>query len=276
MTVVVQRCNVGLQTKRVLIKGDKLGVSEQRERRAFDGGEVASDEQRRCHDAPHAKVGAVFLGGERAAHFEHVHVVVVAFVAVGAHVEVLGQDALHRTPAVVDVVGGAPRECHIVHPGAGIVPSAHVHPYIGAPSVLDGFADGGVALLRVKGEALRVLRSIATTEVDLDEVETTLVEIEIGIVLVVAVEAHVDAQHVAIVVVAAGVATGIAVDASLQSLRVDVVGHGLQSMGEALRMDEQLARSLVAPSKEAVVDVDVVEAHGLQALRHHGVGLPLD
>ena len=112
---------------------------------------------------------------------------------------------------------------------------------------------------------LRVLRGVAATEVYLDEIEAAFLKVEVGVVLVVVVKAYVDAQFVAIVHIAAGVGTGIAVDTSFQPLGMDVVGHGLQAVGETLGMNEELARFHIAPAKETVVDVDVVVAHSIQA-----------
>ena len=119
---------IGLQTERVLIEGDELLVLQQGKCGAFDVGKVTADEQGRRHDAPHAEVGLVFLGGHRAANLEHVHVVVVAVVAVGREVEVLSDDALHRFPPVVDVACGTPGEGGIVNPRARIGPAAGVQP----------------------------------------------------------------------------------------------------------------------------------------------------
>ena len=101
-------------------------------------------------------------------------------------------------------------------------------------------------------------------EVHLDEVEAQVLEEEVGILLVVLVEPHALADGVAVEHAAAGVAPGIAVDAGLQPLLVDIVGHGLQAVGETRGVDEQVARLRVAPAEVAVVDVDVVVAHGLQ------------
>ena len=197
-------------------------------------------------------------------------------VAISRHIEIFCQDTLHRVPRVVDIDGGAPRKSHVVHPRAWIIPSAYVESDIVATGVFDGLADGRVTLLGVECQPLRVLRSVASTEVHLDEVEATFLEIEVGVMLVVVVESHIDAEHVAVVVVAAGVASRIAIDARLESFGMDGVGHGFQSVGEACGMDEQLARRLIAPAEETIVDVDVVVAHVLESFRHHGVGLEPD
>ena len=100
-----------------------------------------------------------------------------------------------------------------------------------------------------------------------------LVEIEVRIALVVVVKAHVDTQHVAVVVVAAGVGTSVAVYAGLQSLGVYVVGHGFETVGKTCGVDKQFSRLGVTSAKESVVDIDMVEAHILQSFVHHGIGL---
>ena len=160
-----------------------------------------------------------------------------------------------------------------MHPCSGIIPSAHVQTHVGAACVLDCLTNGGVALLRVERQALFVLGSIAAAEVDFDEIKSALFEIKVGIVLVVVVKSHVHALCVAVVVVAAGVGTGIAVDASLQSLGVNIVGHRFQSVGKSCFVDDQFTCGGVASSKEAIVNVDVVKACILESFRHHGVGL---
>ena len=110
---------------------------------------------------------------------------------------------------------------------------------------------------------------VAAAEVDLDEVEAQLLEEEVGVLLVVLVESDADARLVAAVIAAAGVVAGVAVNTGFQALGVDVVDDRLQTVGEALRVNLQLAAGLVAPAEVAVVDVDVVVAGIQQLLRHH-------
>ena len=61
----------------------------------------------------------------------------------------------------------------------------------------------------VETVALAVLRSVGTTEVNLYEVEVELLEEEVTILLVVAIEADVVGYGVASVIVAAGVGSGV-------------------------------------------------------------------
>ena len=75
--------DVCLDAEVVLVEGDEVGVFEQQFGCGLDVAEVTTDEERTGHDAPHAKVGAVFFGGESLTDFEHVHVVVVSVVAIG-------------------------------------------------------------------------------------------------------------------------------------------------------------------------------------------------
>ena len=218
----------------------------------------------------------VLLRRQRASHLEHVHIVVVALAAIGREVEVLLDDALHRAPGVVDVARGAPREGGAVDPCAGIGPSAGIHAHIRATGILDGVGNGGVAFLLVEHQVVFVVIVRAAAEVHLDEVKATLLEEEVGVLLVVFVEAHALTRGVAVEHRAAGVAASIAVDARLQSLLVYIVCHGLQSLREARGVYEQMAVVLVAPAEVAVVDVDVVVAHGAQSLADHRIGLALD
>ena len=74
----------------------------------------------------------------------------------------------------------------------------------------------------------------------------------------------------------AGVVASIAVDSSLESFPVDIVNHRLQSVREFGGMDFQLPRVFVATVEISVVDIDMVESHSLETLRHHGVRLGLD
>ena len=110
---------------------------------------------------------------------------------------------------------------------------------------------------------------VAAAEVNLDEVEAQLLEEEVGILLVVLVESDADTRLVTAVIAAAGVVTGVAVDAGFQAFGVDVVDDRLQTVGEPLRVYQQLARLLVAPAEVAVIDVDVVVTGIEQFLRHH-------
>ena len=72
--------------------------------------------------------------------------------------------------------------------------------------------------MRVESQMLCVLWSVTAAEVHLDEVETALLEVEVGIVLVVVVESDIHAEHIAIVHITACVCTGIAVDSGFKTL----------------------------------------------------------
>ena len=247
-----------LQPQRVLIQGDEFLVLQQGERSLLDGRHVTTDEQGRGHDAPHTEVRFVFLFRHRTAHLEHVHVVIAAVVAIGRKIEVLIEDAFHGFPAVVDVARSTPRGRYVVAPGARIRPSAKVVAYV-LTRCDDGIVDGCVLLLLVQP------CMVAATVVDLDEIKLQLVEVEVGIHLFIAVEAHVGVLRVAIADAAASAVACIAVDARLQSFGMDIVADDLQAIWEALRMDANLAVRRAAVL-EAVVDVDVHVAHILQPL----------
>ena len=218
----------------------------------------------------------VLLRCQRTPHLQHVHIVVVALAAVGGEVEVLGNDSLHRLPTAVDVAGGAPREGGTVNPRAGISPATGIHAHISTTRILDGLGNGRIAFPLVEHQVVLVMIIGTTTEVHLDEVETAVFEEEIGILLVVTIEAHALTRDVAVEHRTASISSGIAVDASLQSLLMDIVGHGFQSVGETGSMDEQMTVILIATTEISVVDVDMVEAHVFQPFADHRIGLPFD
>ena len=122
---------------------------------------------------------------------------------------------------------------------------------------------------------LAVLLGIAAAEVDFDKVEVHLAEIEAGIALVMAVHAHTDAQAVVVPEVSAGMASGVGIDAGLESQGVDMVGDGPQTVGEALRVGQQGAVGSAAALK-AVVYINIGIAGAVQPFGHHEVGLPAD
>ena len=281
VAAVLAAHEIGLLVEGVLVEGYEFLVSEQVEVGGAEAAHVAADEQRRVHDAPQSEVGLRLLGVQLVApfvdaHLEHVHVVVVALTAVGAHIKVLCQDVLHRVPAGEDVLRGAPREPGFISPDAGIGPAADVHAHIGAAGVTDGLGNGGVALALVEVEPILIVDGIAAAEIDLDEVEAQLLEEEVAVLLVVLVESYALAVLVAAVVAAAGVVAAVAVDAGLQAFRVDIVDDGLQTVGKAGGMNLELTGRGVAATEVAVVDVDVVIAGIEQTPGDHGVGLPLD
>ena len=153
-------------------------------------------------------------------------------------------------------------------PGAGIGPAAQVVAHILACGD-DGIVNGRVLFLLVQAGM------VAAAVIYLDEVEVQLLEVEVGIHLFVAVEAHVGVLRVAVADAAAGAVARIAVDAGLQALGVNIVAHHLQAAGEALGMDAHLPLCSAA-ILEAVVDVDVQVARILQSLGDHSIGLTLD
>ena len=107
------------------------------------------------------------------------------------------------------------------------------------------------------------------TEVHLDEIKSALLEEEVGILLIMFVEADALSRCIAVKHRATRVSASIAVDARLQSLAVYVFCHRFQSFREARGVNQQVAVVLVAPTEVAVVDVDVVVAHVEQPLVDH-------
>ena len=78
-----------------------------------------------------------------------------------------------------------------MNPCAGVVPTAYIEAHIIAPGGFDGFTDGCVTLLWVKGKTLGVLGGIAAAEVHFNEIKAAFIEIEVGIMLVIIVEAYI-------------------------------------------------------------------------------------
>ena len=105
-----------------------------------------------------------------------------------------------------------------------------------------------------------------TTEVHLYKVESQLLEEEICILLVMLIESHSLAYHIAIEHAATGVTACIAIYACLQALAVDMVNDALQTVRETCRVYQQLTCLLIPASKIAVVNIYVVEANALQSL----------
>lgn len=130
-------------------------------------------------------------------------------------------------------MGGAPRQCHVAHPCARVVPSAHIESYTFLASRLYGVADGGVSFLLVEHGLVEVGPVGAAAEVYLYEVKVECLEEEVGVLLVVAVEPHVVGYGVVAPEVAARVSACVGVNAGFQSLAVYVVDQSTQTVGEA-------------------------------------------
>ena len=75
-------CDISLQSQIVLVEGNEFFVLHERKCISLDVVQVAADKQGRAHDAPHAEVCLVFFFGQSAAHFQHVHIVVVSVAGV--------------------------------------------------------------------------------------------------------------------------------------------------------------------------------------------------
>lgn len=265
---------VRLLPQRVLVDGQQFGVGEQAERFGAEGGEVAADEQRRAHDAPHGQVRAQLFGREASAYLEHVHVVVMARRGVGREVEVAADDGFDRLPAVLYVGGYAPGVRHVGHPRTRKGPPAHVQAHLVARHGAQGPADGGILRLFVQVEVLGVLRWVAAAKVHLDEVKAEFVEevVRVGLLVPVEPDAH---ARIVVPVVAAGVAPGVGVGAGLQPEAVYVGHHRSQSLRKTGGMGVQAALGR-APVVGAVVNVDVAVAGLFQPVSGHGQCLPAD
>lgn len=159
--------------------------------------------------------------------------------------------------------------------GAGVVPPAYVEPHIVAAGTADGCGYGGVALSLVEREAFAVLRCVTAAEIHFYEIESCGSEEKLGILAVMAVHADTPGYGVVIVIVAACIATGIAVDSGFEPEGVDMIHHRFEPTGKSDRMDEQGAVA-VAAAEVAVVDVDIAVAGVLQSVGDHGVGLAHD
>jgi hypothetical protein len=134
----------------------------------------------------------------------------------------------------------------------------------------NGFADGSVPLPFVQVELLS-----GTAIVYLDKVETPLVEVKVGILLLMAVQADAYPIGIGIPKRTAGIGSGIGVDTGFQTEAMDVVSHIFDAFGETFRMCLQ-SPFLITVSEETVVDVNVTVAGILQPERYHGFGLLFD
>ena len=120
-----------------------------------------------------------------------------------------------------------------------------------------------------------VLTFVATAEIDFDEVKPHVDEIECGVLCVVTVEAYAAGYGVVVVVVAAGVSAGVAVDAGAQSEGMDVVDDRAESGGKSLRVCEQTPFA-VASTEETVVDIHMIVAGVAESGADHDVSLTHD
>ena len=211
----------------------------------------------------------------RAADFEHIHVVVVTVVAVSTQVEVLGQDVLHALPGIIDVACRAPGVGDVSRPDAGECPTADVEHDILVTRVLQRVGDGGVALLLVHLDLPIVAPRLTAAIIHLDEVEVMVFEEEVGVLLVVTIEAHAGTRTVGVVDAATGVLTRIAVDTGLQAEAVDVFHDGRQPIREALRMYAQPS-VLIATVEVTVIDVHILVTCRLQPALVHRIRLSFD
>ena len=202
--------HIGLQMEWILIECDEVVVAHQLQRLGAYVACVATDEQRRRHDAPHAEVCLVFHLCQRAPHFEHIHVVVVSVVAICAEVEVLGQDVAYTSPRRVDVACGSPAVGHIGSPRARVSPPTHIIYYVFLAAVFDGIRYLGVLLAFVESHV------VAATVIDFDEVEVPVDEVQVAVLVFMPSKTYTDAPCMT-VSAAAGVVACIGIDTGLQS-----------------------------------------------------------
>lgn len=125
----------------------------------------------------------------------------------------------------MNILRYAPGGGDVAHPGAGIVPSAHVEPHIFPSRRFYRLGYLTVSLALVEGEALVVLMGAAAAEVYLYIVEPQILEEKACVIAVVAIETHTGGDGVAVIIVAAGVAPGVAVYSGFEAETMYMIYH---------------------------------------------------
>ena len=195
-----------------MVQRDELRVLQQLQRAFGKGGHVAPHQQRRGHQAPQSEMNPLLALTERSADFQHIHVVEMPVGTIGGQRQVLLDDVFHRFPVVADVTADAPRGRQIFRPCAGEGPTADVDFHILPSHLVDSFPDGGVT-----GLLLQVQFLSCPTIVNLDEVVAPSAEVQLRILLLVAVEPRTDAVPVLVPDAATGQGPGIRIDTRLQA-----------------------------------------------------------
>ena len=162
-----------------------------------------------------------------------------------------------------------------MHPSAGKCPTTHVQPHVRAPRVDNRLVNVRIAFLLRKFQVVLVISRLAATEVHFDEIKSECLEIQVDVLLVVAVKSHALADQVSAEIRSAGILSRIGINAGFQTLGMNIVHHRLHPVREAGGMNEQMPLAVPAAEKPVIyINIGITDI--LQALFHHGVGLRLN
>ena len=184
---------------------------------------------------------------------------------IGTQVQVLGKNLFYRFPSVINVACRPPRVGHIGGPVTGIGPATDVEDDILLATVANGIGNPGVLLTLVK------IQMAATAIIHLDEIKIPVTEVELTVLLLMAVKSDSYAPCIP-VSRSASVVTRVTIDTSLQAQRVDIVHQGTHPVGEPFHIQAQVP-VIATPLPVTVVDVDIAVARVLQSAPMHGIGL---
>ena len=256
-----------LQAQRVLVDIDQLPILQQGKALRRKLREVATDEQRTAHHAPHAEVGLILCVREAfalqpafAPHAddEHVHVVVVTVAGISREIEVLADDVFERVPVGLYVSTDPPGASELLRPCSGEGPAADVELHVGPAILRDGAGNRRVTTALIHAHRLR------SAVVDLDEVEVPITKIALTVGCLMAVQTGDVAIDIVVPHRSTGTCAGIGIDTSLQPERMDIARYGKQTVGEALPVGYD-ALLLIPITEEAIVDVHILVTQRAQA-----------
>jgi hypothetical protein len=134
----------------VLVDGNDFAVTEDRESVFIHTRYITSDDQRRLHQAPQAKVAPILSRRHAAVpHLEHIWIVPSTWTRTTCSFVVPVEVVEHGGPGVSDVLGGSPRVTNCSPPRGDLfsAPFAEREEQ-GMPCGIESIAHGGVALKR--------------------------------------------------------------------------------------------------------------------------------
>ena len=256
VAVLITPDTVTLDTERILVDGNDLGVLEDVEGLLGGGGEIATNEERSLHEGPEGEVSDVLLSPHTTVtDLKHIGIVPATGTSSSPERLVLVENRDEGAPLIRDIAGGSPGVTSETSPLSGIVlaPLAHGEEH-GSVGLLEGVGHGGVSDLGVAavGVAVIVLEVVDTpggVGVDIDLLVT---------------EGTGSAS--------AGLVASIGVDAELEALGVDVVGESLHAGGETLRIFNDNVSLLITVNLPAVIEVEVLVAELEESLLDHDIG----
>ncbi len=256
VAVLITPDTVTLDTERILVDGNDLGVLEDVEGLIGGLGEIATNEERSLHESPEREVGDVLVVGHTTVtDLKHIGIVPATGTSSSPERLVLVENRDEGAPLIRDIAGGSPGVTSETSPLSGIVlaPLAHGEEH-GSVGLLEGVGHGGVSDLGVAaiGVAVIVL-----------EVVDTPGGVGVGIDLLVT-EGTGSAS--------AGLVAGIGVETELEALGVDVVGESLHARGEGLGVFNDDVSVVITVNLPAVIEVEVLVAELEESLLDHDIG----